>query len=135
MVGMSMARSVSRWGDDGAHRADWRVRPGRRTLRHRYPRRAAAHGQLLRVYQQYFMVSAGAQLILDELAQRGFAPETLGQHVAILDADDRVHIAHMDIHFTHSTNGVAALHSEILKTSELKPFYDLYPEKFNNKFS
>ena len=53
--------------------------------------------------------------------------------VAILDADDRVHMAHMDIHFTHSTNGVAALHTEILKTSELKPFYDLYPEKFNNK--
>ena len=42
-------------------------------------------------------------------------------------------MAHMDIHYGHSVNGVAALHTEILKTSELKPFYDLYPEKFNNK--
>ena len=48
--------------------------------------------------------------------------------VAILDAGDRVHMAHMDIHFTHSTNGVAALHTEILKTSELKPFYDPTPK-------
>ena len=48
-----------------------------------YPDDSTRDGQLLRVYQQYFMVSAGAQLILDELAQRGFAPETLGQHVAI----------------------------------------------------
>lgn len=39
----------------------------------------------------------------------------------------------MDIHFTHSTNGVAALHTEILKNSELHGFYELYPEKFNNK--
>ena len=45
----------------------------------------------------------------------------------------RVHMAHMDIHFTHSTNGVAALHTEILKNSELHGFYELYPEKFNNK--
>ena len=42
-------------------------------------------------------------------------------------------MAHMDIHYGHSVNGVAALHTEILKSSELKPFYDLYPEKFNNK--
>ena len=42
-------------------------------------------------------------------------------------------MAHMDIHFTHSTNGVAALHTEILKESELHGFYELYPEKFNNK--
>ena len=175
-------------------------------------------GQLLRVYQQYFLVSAGAQLILDELEARGFAPDTLRDHVAIqindthpsmvipelirlltarglsmeaavaqveaacaytnhtilaealekwpmdyiqtvapqlvpiireldrlarqrsddprvaiLDGEDRVHMAHMDIHYGHSVNGVAALHTEILKTSELKPFYDLYPEKFNNK--
>ena len=53
--------------------------------------------------------------------------------LAIIDADDRVHMAHMDIHFTHSTNGVAALHTEILKESELNGFYKLYPEKFNNK--
>ena len=42
-------------------------------------------------------------------------------------------MANMDIHFTHSTNGVAALHTEILKNSELHGFYELYPEKFNNK--
>ena len=183
-----------------------------------YPDDSDRDGQLLRVYQQYFMVSAGAQLILDELAARGYAPGTLSDHVAIqindthpsmvipelirlltergltfdqaveqvektcaytnhtilaealekwpldyiqtvapqivpiireldqrarqrsgdgrvaiLDDGGRVHMAHMDIHYGHSVNGVAALHTEILKTSELKPFYDLYPEKFNNK--
>ena len=183
-----------------------------------YPDDSDRDGQLLRVYQQYFMVSAGAQLILDELAARGGSPETLSDHVAIqindthpsmvipelirlltgrglsfdeavaqvektcaytnhtilaealekwpldyietvapqlvpiirqldalarrrssdsrvaiLDEGGRVHMAHMDIHYGHSVNGVAALHTEILKKSELKPFYDLYPEKFNNK--
>ena len=183
-----------------------------------YPDDSDYDGQLLRVYQQYFMVSAGAQLILDELAQRGYTPDTLSEHVAIqindthpsmvipelirlltaggmsmddavaqvertcaytnhtilaealekwpldyiqtvapqlvpiirqlderarqrsgdsrvaiLDEWGRVHMAHMDIHYGHSVNGVAALHTEILKNSELKPFYDLYPEKFNNK--
>lgn len=53
--------------------------------------------------------------------------------VAIIDGQDRVHMAHMDIHCGFSVNGVAALHTEILKNSELKPFYDIYPEKFNNK--
>ena len=53
--------------------------------------------------------------------------------VQIIDEADRVHMAHMDIHFSTSVNGVAALHTEILKNSELKPFYDIYPEKFNNK--
>ncbi len=42
-------------------------------------------------------------------------------------------MAHMDMHYGFSVNGVAALHTEILKKSELKPFYDIYPEKFNNK--
>ena len=183
-----------------------------------YPDDSDRDGRLLRVYQQYFMVSAGAQLILDELEARGFTPDTLADHVAIqindthpsmvipelirlltarglsmddavaqveaacaytnhtilaealekwpldfietvapqlvpilrelnaralarsedgrvaiIDGDNRVHMAHMDIHFGHSVNGVAALHTEILKKSELKPFYDLYPEKFNNK--
>ena len=183
-----------------------------------YPDDSDRDGQLLRVYQQYFMVSAGAQLILDELEAQGFGPETLSQHVAIqindthpsmvipelirlltgrgltfdeaveqveqtcaytnhtilaealekwpldylqtvapqivpiireldsrarqrssdsrvaiLDDAGRVHMAHMDIHYGHSVNGVAALHTEILKNSELKPFYDLYPAKFNNK--
>ena len=66
---------------------------------------------------------------LDELARTRTEDESL----AIIDKDDRVHMAHMDIHFTHSTNGVAYLHTEILKNSELHGFYELYPEKFNNK--
>ena len=183
-----------------------------------YPDDSDEAGRLLRVYQQYFMVSAGAQLILKELDEKGISPWNLCEHVAIqindthpsmvlpeltrlllerglsmndalhqvahacaytnhtilaealekwpldyiqtvapqlvpiirqlderarqrsgdsrvaiLDEWGRVHMAHMDIHYGHSVNGVAALHTEILKNSELKPFYDLYPEKFNNK--
>ena len=183
-----------------------------------YPDDSDEAGRRLRVYQQYLMVSAGAQLILAECAARGcnyhdladyaaiqindthpsmVIPELirlLGEHgiefdeavqivtdtcaytnhtilaealekwprayldavvpqlmpiiekldelartrtedesLAIIDGDDRVHMAHMDIHFTHSTNGVATLHTEILKNSELHGFYELYPEKFNNK--
>ena len=183
-----------------------------------YPDDSDDAGRLLRVYQQYFMVSAGAQLILQELEERGYAPETLADHVvvqindthpsmvipelirlllqrgltmdeairqvsrtcaytnhtilaealekwplsfleqvapqltpiileldrrvkqahsdprvAIIDEQNRVHMAHMDIHYGFSVNGVAALHTEILKNSELRPFYDLYPERFNNK--
>ena len=64
---------------------------------------------------------------LDELARTRTKDESL----AIIDKDDRVHMAHMDIHFTHSTNGVAYLHTEILKNAELHGFYELYPEKFN----
>ena len=66
---------------------------------------------------------------LDKLARTRTEDETL----AVIDTDDLIHMAHMDIHFTHSTNGVAALHTEILKNSELHGFYELYPEKFNNK--
>ncbi|MCI8422990.1 MAG: glycogen/starch/alpha-glucan phosphorylase [Lawsonibacter sp.] len=183
-----------------------------------YPDDSDDPGRLLRVYQQYFMVSAGAQLILQELEERGFALKELADHVviqindthpsmvipelirlltqrgltldeavdqvsrtcaytnhtilaealekwplafiekvapqlvpiiqeldrrvkaahpdpkvSILDGSNRVHMAHMDIHYGFSVNGVAALHTEILKNSELKPFYDLYPQKFNNK--
>ena len=183
-----------------------------------YPDDSDEAGRRLRVYQQYLMVSAGAQLILAECAARGcnyhdlsdyaaiqindthpsmVIPElirllgekgidfdeaveivtktcaytnhtilaealekwprsyldavvpqlmpiiekldalartrTEDEGLAIIDKDDRVHMAHMDIHFTHSTNGVAALHTEILKNSELHGFYELYPEKFNNK--
>ena len=183
-----------------------------------YPDDSDEAGRMLRIYQQYLMVSAGAQLILAECAARGcnyhdladyaaiqindthpsmVIPELirlLGEKgiefdeavkivtdtcaytnhtilaealetwprsyldkvvpqlmpviekldaaakkrtndtgLAIFDADDRVHMAHMDIHFTHSTNGVAALHTKILKESELNGFYKLYPEKFNNK--
>ena len=183
-----------------------------------YPDDSDEAGRLLRVYQQYFMVSAGAQLILQELEERGYALENLADHVviqindthpsmvipelvrlltsrglsmdqaidqvsrtcaytnhtilaealekwplsfiekvapqlvpiiqeldrrvkekytdsrvAILDDQNRVHMAHMDIHYGFSVNGVAALHTEILKNSELKHFCDIYPQKFNNK--
>ncbi len=53
--------------------------------------------------------------------------------VQIIDKDNRVHMANIDIHFSHSTNGVAKLHTDILKDTELAPFYKIYPEKFNNK--
>ena len=55
------------------------------------------------------------------------------ESVYIIDEDDRVHMAHMDIHYGHSVNGVAYLHTEILKNNELNAFYKIYPEKFNNK--
>ena len=53
--------------------------------------------------------------------------------VAIIDEQERIHMAHMDMHYGHSVNGVAYLHTEILKNTELNAFYQLYPEKFNNK--
>lgn len=59
------------------------------------------------------------------------APQKAGTE--IIDANQMVHMASMDIHYGYSINGVAALHTEILKTSELKNFYELYPDKFNNK--
>ena len=183
-----------------------------------YPDDSDEAGRQLRIYQQYLMVSAGAQLILAECAARGcnyhnladyaaiqindthpsmvipelirllgekgiafdeavaivtktcaytnhtilaealekwprayleaavpqlmpiiekldavVAKRTEDKNLAIIDKDGKVHMAHMDIHFTHSTNGVAALHTQILKDSELNGFYKLYPEKFNNK--
>ena len=183
-----------------------------------YPDDSDEDGRLLRIYQQYFMVSAGAQLILDECMNRGcnlhdladyaaiqindthpsmVIPELirlLGLHgiefeeaiqivtdtcaytnhtilaealekwprhyldtvvpqlmpiiekldaiaktrtdnaaLAIIDQNQVVHMAHMDIHFSHSTNGVATLHTQILKESELAGFYQMYPDKFNNK--
>ncbi|WP_072369590.1 glycogen/starch/alpha-glucan phosphorylase [Thermophilibacter mediterraneus] len=183
-----------------------------------YPDDSDEAGRLLRVYQQYFMVSAGAQLILAELEERGFAPEELDAHVAVhindthpsmvipelvrllmergvsfedaagivertcaytnhtilaealetwpmrfieqvapgiapiirrldalarergggdavavVDGGDVVHMANMDVHFSHAVNGVAALHTQILVTSEMRPFAELYPGKFTNK--
>ena len=53
--------------------------------------------------------------------------------VAIIDDEKRVHMAHMDIDYGYSVNGVAYLHTEILKNTELNNFYKIYPEKFNNK--
>ncbi|MBU5488031.1 glycogen/starch/alpha-glucan family phosphorylase [Clostridium sp. MSJ-8] len=183
-----------------------------------YPDDSDEAGRLLRVYQQYFMVSNAAQLILLEAEQNGYDLHKLNEHVvvqindthpsmvipelirllgekgigmdeaieivtktcaytnhtilaealekwpidylekavpqlmpiireldirakkkysdpkvAIIDGENRVHMAHMDIHYGFSVNGVAALHTEILEKEELKPFYDIYPEKFNNK--
>lgn len=184
-----------------------------------YPDDSDEAGQLLRIYQQYFMVSNAAQLILKEAEERGVNLYHLHEHVCIqindthptmvipelirilteqkgfnmdtavdvvsktcaytnhtilaealekwpvsylekvvphllpiireldrrvrrdfhdpkvyiIDEQDRVHMAHIDIHFGYAVNGVAALHTEILKDSELKPFYDIYPQKFNNK--
>lgn len=66
---------------------------------------------------------------LDNRVKKEFKDEK----VAIIDKEKRVHMAHMDIHYGFSVNGVAALHTEILKNEELKPFYDIYPKKFNNK--
>lgn len=53
--------------------------------------------------------------------------------VQIIDKEGRVHMAHIDIHYGFSVNGVAAIHTEILKETELNAFYKIYPEKFNNK--
>ena len=66
---------------------------------------------------------------LDRQVRRDFHDEK----VYIIDSSNRVHMAHIDIHFGHSVNGVAALHTKILEESELKPFYNIYPQKFNNK--
>ena len=169
-----------------------------------YPDDSDEAGRLLRIYQQYLMVSAGAQFILEECMERGSNLHDLEKYAAIqindthpsmvipelirllcergisfdeavdtvtkvcaytyylekvvpqllpiierldyiakkrtndcstaiIDEDQRIHMAHMDIHFSHSTNGVASLHTDILKDSELHNFYRLYPEKFNNK--
>ncbi|WP_293981265.1 glycogen/starch/alpha-glucan phosphorylase [uncultured Clostridium sp.] len=183
-----------------------------------YPDDSDDAGRILRVYQQYFMVSNAAQLIILEAEENGYDLHKLHEHVAvqindthpsmvipelirllgqkgigmdeaieivtktcaytnhtilaealekwpidylekavpqlmpiireldnrvkakyddekvyIIDDQRRVHMAHMDIHYGYSVNGVAALHTEILKDVELKPFYDIYPEKFNNK--
>ena len=184
-----------------------------------YPDDSDEAGHLLRIYQQYFMVSNGAQLIIKEAEEKGIDLHRLHEHVCvqindthptmvipelirilteqkgfdmdsaidvvsktcaytnhtilaealekwpvyylekvvpqlvpiireldrrvrdkfsdervyIIDNKERVHMAHIDIHYGYAVNGVAALHTEILKDSELKPFYDIYPEKFNNK--
>ncbi len=183
-----------------------------------YPDDSDDAGRILRVYQQYFMVSNAAQLILLEAEENGYDLHKLHEHVAvqindthpsmvipelirllgqkgigmdeaidivtktcaytnhtilaealekwpidylekavpqlmpiireldnrvkakyddekvyIIDDEKRVHMAHMDIHYGYSVNGVAALHTEILKDEELKPFFDIYPERFNNK--
>lgn len=120
-----------------------------------YPDDSDADGRLLRIYQQYFMVSNAAQLIIDEALEKWplanlqkVAPRMAevivkldaiakSEHddprMAIIDGDDVVHMAHIDIHFGYSINGVAALHTQILEQTELRPFFDIYPQKFSNK--
>ena len=70
--------------------------------------------------------------IIKELDKR-VAKKYKDEKVQIIDKDDRVHMAHIDIHYGYSVNGVAAIHTDILKNSELNHFYKIYPEKFNNK--
>ncbi len=67
--------------------------------------------------------------VLDDKVRRKYADES----VAVIDRNDTVHMAHIDIHYGFSVNGVASLHTEILKDNELNNFYKIYPEKFNNK--
>lgn len=67
--------------------------------------------------------------VLDDKVRRKYH----NQAVYIIDGEERVHMAHIDIHYSSSVNGVASLHTEILKNNELHHFYEIYPEKFNNK--
>ena len=67
--------------------------------------------------------------VLDDRIRRKFEDASL----SIIDKDERVHMAHLDIHYCYSVNGVASLHTDILKENELHNFYEIYPEKFNNK--
>lgn len=67
--------------------------------------------------------------VLDDKVRRKFD----NSEVYIIDKDERVHMANIDIHYSISVNGVASLHTDILKNVELKSFYEIYPEKFNNK--
>jgi starch phosphorylase len=70
--------------------------------------------------------------IIKELSAR-VAKKYKEPKVQIIDEDKRVHMAHIDIHYGYSVNGVAAIHTDILKETELNHFYKIYPEKFNNK--
>ena len=70
--------------------------------------------------------------IIKELSAR-VAKKYKNPKVQIIDAEKRVHMAHIDIHYGYSVNGVAAIHTDILKDTELHDFYEIYPDKFNNK--
>ncbi len=90
--------------------------------------------EALETWPRYYLDQAVPQLmpIIEDLDARIRAKYD-DPFVQIIDQYNNVHMANIDIHFSHSTNGVAALHTEILKNSELHPFYQIYPEKFNNK--
>ena len=90
--------------------------------------------EALETWPMEFFKEAVPQLIpimevLDDKVRRKFDDPS----VYIIDKDDQVHMAHIDIHYGFSVNGVAALHTDILKETELNHFYKIYPEKFNNK--
>ena len=90
--------------------------------------------EALETWPLAYIRKAAPQLvpILLELDHRAKAAHP-GEDLAIIDQDQNVHMAHMDIHYSFSVNGVAKLHTDILKHTELKQFYKIYPRKFNNK--
>lgn len=90
--------------------------------------------EALETWPRHYLETAVPQLVpIIERLYKEAAMRSNEAFVRIIDEKDNVHMANMDIHFSHSINGVARLHTEILKNSELAPFYKLYPEKFNNK--
>ena len=90
--------------------------------------------EALETWPKSFIEKAVPQLVpIIEDLDRYIASKYDEPFVQIIDKDGRVHMANIDIHFSHSVNGVAKLHTEILKNTELAPFYKIYPEKFNNK--
>jgi starch phosphorylase len=90
--------------------------------------------EALETWPRSFLEKAVPQLVpVIEKLDKIIAAKYEEPFVQIIDRDGRVHMANIDIHFSHSVNGVAKLHTEILKNTELAPFYKIYPEKFNNK--
>ncbi len=90
--------------------------------------------EALEKWPKSFLEKAVPQLVpVIEEMNRYIAKKYTEPFVQIIDKDNLVHMANIDIHFSHSINGVARLHTEILKNTELHPFYEIYPEKFNNK--
>ena len=90
--------------------------------------------EALETWPMKYLKQAVPQLVpIIERMDRFAGKRSRDAFVRIIDKNKNVHMANLDIHFSHSINGVAKLHTEILKNSELAPFYKLYPEKFNNK--
>ena len=90
--------------------------------------------EALETWPRAYLQKAVPQLLpVIEKLQAYVAERYQEPFVQIIDGNDNVHMANIDIHFSHSVNGVAKLHTEILKNTELAPFYQIYPEKFNNK--
>jgi starch phosphorylase len=90
--------------------------------------------EALEKWPKSFLEKAVPQLVpVIEEMNKYIAKKYTEPFVQIIDRDNLVHMANIDIHFSHSINGVARLHTEILKNTELHPFYEIYPEKFNNK--